>query len=112
MAEIKFTSETGATKGRKPETYSLIPVGPLAELARVYGYGCDKYEPRNWEKGYPYSWSLDAMQRHIEAFRSGEYKDNESGLAHCAHAIFHLMTLMEFEITNKGTDDRACSQGL
>jgi hypothetical protein len=110
MAEVIFTSETGGSKGRKDEMYSLIPVYPLAELARVYAYGCQKYAPDNWRKGYPYSWSIDSLQRHIEKWRAGEEMDDESGLPHLCHAMFHLMTLREFEITNTGTDDRYCSK--
>lgn len=106
MTEIIATSETGGQKGRKQEMYSCIPPGPLAEVARVYGYGAQKYARMNWMKGYPYSWSLDALQRHIEAFRAGDNKDPESGLDHLAHATFHLFTLMEFSNTNTGEDDR------
>lgn len=106
MTEVRATSETGGEKGRKAEEYSLIPPLPLAEIARVYGYGARKYKPGNWLKGYPYSWSLDAMQRHIEAFRRGEEIDPESGLSHLAHASFHCMGLMHFSMTNTGTDDR------
>jgi hypothetical protein len=42
---------TGGQKGKKPEEYALIPVGALAEIARVYGFGARKYEPNNWRKG-------------------------------------------------------------
>ena len=98
--------DTGGQKGRKPEEYSLIPPNALAEVARVYGMGAKKYDSWNWAKGYPYSWSLSALYRHVEAFRKGEAKDQESGLSHLAHAAFHLFTLMEFEINNLGTDDR------
>jgi len=109
VAEVRFTSETGGEKGRKPEAYSCIPPGPLAELARVFGYGASKYSLHNWAKGYPYSWSIDALQRHIEAWRSGENKDPESGLHHLGHAMFHLLVLQDFESTNTGTDDRLCT---
>lgn len=105
--EVRITDPvTGGQKGMKPERYSLIPTDPLAELARVYGYGADKYEPNNWRKGYAYSLSLDALYRHIAAFRSGEAIDPESGRHHLGHAAFHLMTLMEFDRLGLGTDDR------
>lgn len=110
MTEVIHTSETGGEKGRKPETYSLIPVGPLAELARVYGYGASKYSDNNWRKGYPFSWSIDSLYRHIEAFRLGQNIDPESGLHHLAHANFHLMTLQEFQGAGSGQDDRYLSK--
>lgn len=99
---------TGAQKGRKDEMYSLIPAKPLAEVARVYGFGAKKYDAWNWAKGYPYSWSLDAHGRHVEKFRDPDEddRDAESRLLHLAHAVFHLLTLMEFEMTRTGTDDR------
>lgn len=97
---------TGGAKGRKKEEYAFIPPFALAELARVYGMGAKKYDPWNWARGYPYSWSLSALYRHVEAFRRGENTDPESGLSHLAHATFHLFTLMEFEKNGLGTDDR------
>jgi hypothetical protein len=97
---------TGGEKGRKLEEYALIPPAPLAELARVYGFGAKKYEPNNWRKGYRWNLSISALYRHIEAWRQGETHDSESGLHHLAHAMFHLNTLMEFERLQLGTDDR------
>jgi hypothetical protein len=105
--EIRATSESGGQKGRKSEEYALIPSEPLAELARVYGYGASKYSDNNWRKGYPYSWSLSALYRHIEAFRRGQSADPESGRHHLAHAAFHLFTLIWFDQNGRGEDDRA-----
>jgi hypothetical protein len=106
-AEVRAKDpKTGGEKGRKLEEYALVPPNALAEVARVYGMGAKKYEAFNWAKGYPYSWSISALYRHIEEFRKGTSKDAESGLHHLAHAAFHLFTLMEFEMNNLGTDDR------
>lgn len=97
VAEVRATdAETGAQKGRKPEEYALIPVGALADIARVYGYGARKYSPNNWRKGYPWSWSYSALQRHLNAFWDGEDLDPESGLPHLAHAGFHVLTLRTY----------------
>lgn len=98
--------ETGGEKGKKLEEYSLIPVGPLAEVARVYGLGAKKYANRNWEKSYPWSLSFSAMQRHIQKFWSGESYDEESGQHHLAHAVFHCLAMMEWETQHPETDDR------
>lgn len=103
--ETIATSETGGQKGRKAECYSLIPALALHYVARVYGYGAKKYAPNNWAKGYKWSWSFDAMMRHIEAFRMGEYLDPESGEPHLAHAAFHVFTLMMFHQKDMGTND-------
>jgi hypothetical protein len=96
--EVRVTDpDTGGMKGQKPERYSLLPVEALAEVARVYEYGSRKYDDHNWRKGYAWSLSYDALQRHINAFWRGESYDLESGLHHLAHATFHLFTLMTFD---------------
>lgn len=106
--EVRATDpETGGQKGKKLEEFALVPVYPRQEVARVYGYGATKYSEGNWRKGYPWSWSLSALYRHIAAFEAGESLDPESGRHHLAHASFHLNTLMEFERLGLGTDDRA-----
>jgi hypothetical protein len=96
MAEQIATSTTGGQKGRKSEQYSLIPTEFLAEVARVYSYGAEKYSRDNWLSGYPWSWSYDALQRHIIAFWSGQETDPESGRHHLAHAAFHLASLFTY----------------
>ncbi len=107
MSEVRVIDpKTGGAKGKKPEAYALIPAAPLAEVARVYGMGAEKYEPWNWAKGYAWSLSLSALQRHIEAFRQRVDRDPESGLHHLSHAVFHCLALMEFSRLKLGTDDR------
>lgn len=97
-------SETGGQKGSKPERYSLLPAEPLAEVARVYAYGAEKYDDNNWRKGYKWSLSYDALQRHINAFWGGQSVDPESGQHHLAHAVFHLFTLMTYDGLNSANE--------
>lgn len=97
---------TGGEKGKKPEAFSLLPWDALAEVAKVYNYGAQKYSPHNWEKGYPWSLSLDALYRHVAAFTTREDLDPESGLPHLAHAAFHILALLWFAKHGKGADDR------
>jgi len=97
---------TGGEKGSKAERFDLIPVRPLQEVARIYGYGSKKYAPRNWERGYDWSLSYAAMQRHLNAFWRGEDFDPESGLPHLGHAVFHCLALMEWRKTHPELDDR------
>jgi hypothetical protein len=96
MTEIREVSPTGGAKGSKPEQFSMIPVAALAEVARVYGWGAEKYDRDNWRRGYPWHLSFDALMRHVAAFWAGQDFDPESGLHHLAHACFHLFTLMTF----------------
>lgn len=110
--EVRITDpETGAQKGQKLDRYDLIPVEPLRLVARHYGLGARKYADRNWEKGYDYSLSYGAAQRHLNLFWSGENNDVDPELGeptpHLAAAIFHLFALMEFVVTHPEKDDRA-----
>ena len=107
MSEVRVTSATGGQKGKKPERYDLIPVEPLAEVARIYGKGAEKYEDRNWEKGYDWGLSFAAMQRHAWAFWGGESVDPENRTHHLASVVFHALALMEYERLGKGTDSRS-----
>lgn len=75
MSEVRTTSSTGGQKGTKDERFDLIPTGPLAELARHYGAGAKKYEDHQWRKGYEWSKSYAAIQRHLNAFWGGEDYD-------------------------------------
>ena len=77
---------TGGEKGRKKARFSLIVPSFLWELAEVYGEGAKKYSDRNWEKGYAWSLSYDALQRHIHQWVMGESIDKETGRHHLAHA--------------------------
>lgn len=104
--EERATHTTGGQKGRKLAEFALVPVEAREEVAKVYGYGASKYEPHNWRRGYPWSWSLSALYRHVAAFERGESSDPESGLHHLAHASFHLNTLMMYDWFTKGEDDR------
>ena len=103
---IATDPETGGQKGRKGEAYSLLPVDGLEEVARVYEYGSRKYAAHNWRKGYPFSWSMDALLRHVWAFVRGQDNDPESGLRHLAHACFHCLSLLTYVKTGTGKDDR------
>jgi hypothetical protein len=104
--EERVTSDTGGQKGRKPARMDLIPPGPLLELSKVYGFGATKYDDHNYIRGYDWSLSYGAMQRHMMAWASGEDIDPESGRMHLAHAAWHCFCLMVFAQEGLGNDDR------
>lgn len=97
---------TGGEKGVKPERFSLIPAEPMKAVARVYGYGADKYSPSNWRKGYEWSKALDALERHLNAYKACQDIDPESGQPHLAHLVFHCLSLLEWSKTHPELDDR------
>lgn len=89
----------------KPMMSLLDPLA-LTEIAKVLTFGCEKYQPHNWRKGFAWSRLLDAALRHIFAFVSGEDKDPETGYSHIAHACCCLIFLLNHEQTKKELDDR------
>ena len=97
---------TGGMKGRKLAELGALDPLALLQVAKVAGYGGQKYERLNYMKGYAWSLSFDAMQRHLLLFWSGERLDEESGLPHLAHAAWHCLALLAFDESFLGTDDR------
>lgn len=107
MTETRITDpDTGGQKGTKAERFSLLPRGPLAEVARLYAFGARKYEAHNWAKGYAWSLSAEAMERHLALWLAGEDTDPESECHHLASVVFHALSLMEFSVTHPEKDDR------
>jgi hypothetical protein len=107
VTETITTSSSGGRKGVKPERHSLVPVGPLATVARHYAYGAEKYgDADNWRLGYEWSKAYDALRRHADAFWGGENDDPESGLPHLAAVVFHAFSLLEWGTTHPEFDNR------
>lgn len=105
--EVRVTDpETGGQKGRKPERWDLMPYAALDELARVYAFGAEKYSAHNYLRGYAWSLSLGALQRHVSQWAQGRDRDEETGLHHLAHAAWHCLALLMFDRHDLGTDDR------
>jgi hypothetical protein len=97
-------------QGKKNDTgklrYDLIPPGPLAELAKVYTIGANKYNDRNWEKGIKWGRIFAAMMRHAWAYWRGERDDPQDGQHHLASVAWCAFAIMEFEKTHPELDDR------
>jgi len=112
--QIKATEEevravdpkTGALKGTKLARFDLIPAESWYELAEHYGTGAKKYPDHNWRKGYAWSNSYAALQRHLAQFWSGEDRDEETGSKHIIAAAWHCLTLSTFMDEFPEKDDR------
>ena len=93
---IGFKFDTGKLQ------YSLIPPETTQALAEVLTFGASKYAPNNWQivenakQRY-----LDALYRHLTAFRLGEELDPESGLHHLSHALTNVAFLHYLHTTKK-----------
>lgn len=95
--EVRITNPiTGGMKNAKDERFNYINWTFQAEVARVHHFGASKYSPWNWQKGYEWSLSFDALMRHIISFWTGQEHDEETGLHHLAHADWHLGVLHHF----------------
>lgn len=113
LKEVRVVDpKTGGEKGSKLARFSLIPADFLWALAEHYGRGARKYEDRNWERGYKWSLTLDAHERHLKQWLLGEDNDEETGSSHLVAAAWHLVALWWFHRHNRGTDDIRSSATL
>ena len=78
----------------------------LEEIARVLGFGAEKYAAHNWRGGIAYSRLVAAALRHLHAFNDGEDLDPESGLSHLGHLGCCVMFLLNMAATRPDLDDR------
>jgi hypothetical protein len=99
-------SSTGGEKGSKLAQISALDPDALLAVAKVAGFGAQKYARLNYMKGFDWSLSFDALMRHSLEFWAGRAIDEESGLPHIAHAIWQAMCLYSFSTRELGTDDR------
>lgn len=116
VTEVRTTDPTtGGQKGVKLARFDLMPWSILRELAEHFGRGARKYEDRNWERGYKWSYSFGALHRHLEAFWSGDDIDHDPSLyvegeehttRHIIAVVWHACVLAWFSKWGKGTDDR------
>lgn len=95
-AEMHTNTKTGASKQSKPQRYDLIPSDAMWQLATLYGKGAEDYAPRNWERGYDWSLSYSAAQRHLEQFWAGEDDDPHLAVPHVIAAAWHCIALAHF----------------
>lgn len=112
--EVLIEAQPEPSNGNKPwdrrdpirtSGYSLIPPEPLGELARVFQIGADKYTPRGWEDGMPWSDVVDRIFRHLGRWVRGEKFDLEDGQHNLASVAWAALVLMEFEKTHPEQDD-------
>ena len=103
--EKKQQNEAIRYDSEKPRM-DLIPPEVLVALGKVLGFGAEKYEHRNWEKGLNWGRITGALLRHITAWMGGEDCDKESGLHHLHHAACNIAFLITHIERNLGVDDR------
>ena len=104
-AQKSSTGSLRFNKGKPP--VHLVPPSAITAMAKVLGYGAEKYAERNWELGANYSVPYSSMMRHLLAWWDGEENDPESGLPHTYHILMNAAMLVEYEQTlGEEFDDR------
>ena len=91
---VSFTGALRRNAGKTP--LELVPPSLERAVANVLGKGSEKYAPRNWEKGMPFSVTYASLRRHCLAFWEGEDIDAESGQHHMAHVATNAAFLIEY----------------
>jgi len=85
----------------------LIPPYAMEQTAWVHKLGSDKYGPYNWRKtGVCASTYVNAIMRHLNAWRDGENLDPESGISHLAHVACSCNILLDADYCGTLQDDR------
>lgn len=87
--------EPSSGKGR----YDLVSPFAMRRLALQYEKGAEKYFPRNWERGIPFSRYIDSAKRHLDKYVMGmEDEDHLAAAAWNIFAIMHHQELGELEL--------------
>jgi len=85
----------------------LIPSYAMEQTAWVHKLGAEKYGPYNWRKtGVCASTYVNAILRHLNAWRDGETVDPESGISHLAHVACSCNILLDAGFCGTLQDDR------
>lgn len=98
QAGVKFDQD-------KPPMALLDPEY-LEGVAKVLGFGANKYAAHNWRNGIEYSRLISAAYRHLGAINRGENIDPESGLSHAYHLGCCNMFLAAMMNHRPDMDDR------
>jgi len=86
---------------------ALIPPYAMEQTAWVHKLGAEKYGPFNWrETGVCASTYVNAIMRHLNAWRDGETLDPESGISHLAHVACSCNILLDADHCGTLQDDR------
>lgn len=117
MPTKKSTFASGAHRSEVIKArFDLIPPQALRRLALRYGLGAVAYGEHNWQKGLPFSDTLNHIQEHLERVKdrvnaciadargdeqaihsvlAHEFTNSDDDLAGAAWGCFALMTLID-----------------
>jgi len=94
----KVEGKWGAKSDEGKLRMSLVPPSLIEAVARIRGYGVDKYgDPDNWKTVEAWRYK-DALMRHLcEYLRDPNSVDAESGFLHIDHIACNVSFLIEFQ---------------
>lgn len=105
--EEQMGKPTAARFSKGKIRHDLIPPWAIEEIAKVYTYGCKKYDDDNWRKGMKWKEKvIGPLERHLNKWLRGEKIDDESNCHHLAMVIWQCICLMMYEKYDLGQDDR------
>lgn len=105
--EKQMGKETAARFSEGKNRHDLIPPWVIDEIAKVYTYGCIKYDDENWRKGLVWKKNvIGPLERHLNKWLRGEDVDDESNCHHLAMVIWQCITLMLYQKYSIGVDNR------
>ncbi|AGS81010.1 hypothetical protein [Caulobacter phage Cr30] len=84
----------------------LIPPEAMLALGRHFEIGAKKYADRNWERGMDWGKCCASLERHLQAWKSGEDYDVETGSHHMIAVAWNAFVLFTYAIRGIGKDDR------
>jgi len=93
----RMESATGALSdpGHSQAAFELLSPFSLYDLATWLGKGAEKYAPRNWEKGIPFSVCIGKLLRHTAKFQMGlTDEDHLSAVGFWWHALAHYRKMI------------------
>lgn len=101
-ANVKYEVTNAFMKfdDKKPRM-QLVPASLGIACAEALTYGAKKYKVNNWRNATDIESYISALTRHMDAWRSGEDLDPESGLSHLSHAAANLAFIIELEALPK-----------
>lgn len=107
--ELKSKQPNPSTTGLKYDNdkppMALLDSDYLEGIAKVLGFGANKYHAHNWRNGITVSRLVSAAYRHLGAINKGEDLDTESGQPHVYHLGCCVMFLGEM-LKRVEQDDR------
>ena len=105
-------SNLGERHNNNKLKWSLVSWKALEPMVKVLEFGAKKYSSWNWTGGLKYTEICESLQRHLNAFVSGEDNDPESKLSHVGHIMCNAMFLSYMFLFKKDMDDRYIDKNI